>query len=110
MRHRDKAGLARTAAQGIPADAIEYDSVSLLEGVIENFKHNEIELKSSKSENLARSLAYNMAIKSGKVLSAEEMSNLIDELFACEMPYSTPSGKPTITTISLEELDKKFKK
>lgn len=96
--------------QGVPADTVNFDSVSLLENVIENFKQNALELKSDKSENLARSLAYNMAVKSGKVLSSEEMNLLIDELFACEMPYATPSGKPTVTTISLDELDKKFKK
>jgi DNA mismatch repair protein MutL len=38
------------------------------------------------------------------------MNNLIDELFACKMPYSTPGGKPTITTFSLDDLDKRFKK
>ena len=69
-----------------------------------------MELKSDKRENLARSMAFNTAIKSGKVLTQEEMNNLIDELFACKMPYSTPTGKPTITTFSLEDLDKRFKK
>ena len=51
-----------------------------------------------------------MAIKSGKNLSQEEMNSIIDELFACKMPYSTPNGKPTITTFSSDELDKRFKK
>jgi DNA mismatch repair protein MutL len=51
-----------------------------------------------------------MAVKSGKELRQEEMNNLIDELFACKMPYSTPSGKPTITTFSLDDLDRRFKK
>jgi DNA mismatch repair ATPase MutL len=38
------------------------------------------------------------------------MNNLIDELFACKMPYSTPNGKPTITTFSSDDLDRRFKK
>ncbi len=95
---------------GIPADTINFDSVTLLEGLIENYKQNLLELKSDKRENLARSMARNMSIKSGKALTQEEMNNLIDELFACSMPYSTPSGKPTITTFSSEDLDKRFKK
>jgi DNA mismatch repair protein MutL len=95
---------------GIPADTADHDSASLLEGLIENYKQNLQELKSDKRENLARSMAYNMAVKSGKELRQEEMNNLIDELFACSMPYSTPGGKPTITTFSLEDLDKRFKK
>jgi DNA mismatch repair protein MutL len=95
---------------GIPADTADHDSTALLEGLIENYKQNLQELRSDKRENLARSMAYNMAVKSGKELRQEEMNNLIDELFACKMPYSTPGGKPTITTFSLEDLDKRFKK
>ena len=95
---------------GVPADTIDHDSAALLEGLIENYKQNLQELKTNKRENLARSMARNMSIKSGKVLTQEEMNNLIDELFACKMPYSTPSGKPAITTFSIDELDKRFKK
>ncbi|MBL0329673.1 MAG: DNA mismatch repair endonuclease MutL [Bacteroidetes bacterium] len=95
---------------GVPADTSAYDSVKLLEGLLENYKQNLLELKSDKRENLARAMARNTAIKSGKALTQEEMQNIIDELFACQMPYSTPSGKPTITTFSSEDLDKRFKK
>ncbi len=95
---------------GVPADTVNYDSAALLEGLIENYKQNFQELKSNKRENLARSMARNMSIKSGKALTQEEMNNLIDELFACKMPYSTPNGKPTISTISIDELDKRFRK
>ncbi len=95
---------------GVPAETADHDSASLLEGLIENYKQNLQELRSDKRENLARSMARNTAIKSGKTLSQEEMNNLIDELFACKMPYSTPAGKPTISTFSMEDLDKRFKK
>lgn len=95
---------------GIPADMSQHDPALLLEGLLENYKQNLQELKSEKRENLSRSMARNMAVKSGKTLSQEEMNNLIDELFACKMPYSTPSGKPTISTFSMDDLDKRFKK
>lgn len=95
---------------GVPADTVDMDSVAMLEGLIENYKQNMIELRNNKRDNLARSMAKNLAIKSGQNLSQEEMNNLIDELFACKMPYSTPSGKPTITTFSSEDLEKRFKK
>lgn len=95
---------------GVPADTADFDAVALLEGLLENYKQNLLELKSDKRENLARSMARNTAVKSGKALSQEEMHNIIDELFACKMPYSTPGGKPTITTFSSDDLDKRFKK
>jgi len=95
---------------GIPADTAGHDSISLLEGLIENYKQNLQELKSNKRENLARAMARNTAIKSGKALTQQEMNNLIDELFACKMPYSAPNGKPTMTTFSNDDLDRRFKK
>lgn len=95
---------------GVPADTSAFDSVKLLEGLLENYKQNLLELKSDKRENLARSMARSTSIKSGKSLTQEEMHTIIDELFACRMPYSTPSGKPTITTFSSDDLDKRFKK
>ncbi len=95
---------------GVPADTLHYDAATLLEGLIENYKQNLQELKSNKRENIARAMARNMAVKSGKILTQEEMNNIIDELFACNMPYSTPNGKPTISTFSIDDLDRRFKK
>ena len=95
---------------GIPAQLTEMNAKDVLENIIDHYKHNENELKLEKRENLARSMARNMSVKAGQVLGNEEMNNLIDELFSCEMPYSSPSGKPTVTTFTLEELEKKFKK
>jgi DNA mismatch repair ATPase MutL len=38
------------------------------------------------------------------------MRILVDELFACDQPYFSPTGKPIITTFSMDDLEKKFKK
>ncbi len=37
------------------------------------------------------------------------VENLLDEMFACDLPYCTPDGRPTLIQISLKELEKKFK-
>ena len=37
------------------------------------------------------------------------VEHLLDELFACDLPYCTPNGRPTLVQISLSELEKKFK-
>ncbi len=60
-------------------------------------------------EKIALSLARSVGIKSGKMLTQEEMSMLIDELFACSIPSVSPGGKPIIHTIKLEELDRFFR-
>ena len=53
-------------------------------------------------------LARKMAIKSGVKLNEKELENIVDRLFACEMPYSLPNGKPIVITIPLDELNKRF--
>lgn len=93
---------------GIPAEAVNGNIKKIIEDFIEQYKFSVNNLKLSHSENMARSIARSICIKTGKVLQAEEMMDLADRLFACEMPYYAPNGKPTIVTFSLEELNEKF--
>jgi DNA mismatch repair protein MutL len=37
------------------------------------------------------------------------VENLLDEMFACDLPYCTPDGRPTLIQISMKELEKKFR-
>lgn len=95
--------------EGIPADlSSNISEVEILEHLIEGFKNNQSSLKISKRESLARALARNTSIKAGQQLSVDEMNHLIDELFACEMPNISLSGKPVISTFTLEELLQRF--
>lgn len=95
---------------GIPAGADNQNAKALIESMLEEFKQNLQELKNKPKINLINSLAKSMSIKSSTSLKDAEMQNLIDELFACEMPYNLPNGKPIIVTYSLDDLDKKFKR
>jgi len=96
--------------EGVPADSADEDAEALLERMLELYKDNVIDLKLDRQDNLARSLAKSLCVKAGRVLKEEEMAVMIDELFACSMPYYTPNGNPTITTLSNEELNAKFGK
>ncbi|MCX6351994.1 MAG: DNA mismatch repair endonuclease MutL [Bacteroidetes bacterium] len=95
---------------GVPAELLNTDIKQLVDEIIEDYKNNYSVEKLSKRESIARALAINTAVKPGKVLQEEEMRNMIDELFATSTPYFSPGGKPTIITISSDELDKKFKR
>jgi DNA mismatch repair protein MutL len=97
--------------EGVPADIPENnDLATMLEELIEGFKNNHTVLKLDKRDNLARTLAKNAAIKAGTTLEIDEMNNLIDQLFACEMPNAAINGKQIITKISLVELAERFNK
>lgn len=62
----------------------------------------------SLNEVLARSLAKGAAVKTGKTLSPEECSSIIDQLFSCKEPYFGIDGKPTLHNMTIQELDGKF--
>jgi DNA mismatch repair protein MutL len=97
------------AINGIPTDIKDENVKDVLEKILENYKKNQIDLKLDRKTNLAESMAKNISVKSGKSLKFEEMNALIDELFACQMPYVSPAGKPTFHIITVEEIEKKFK-
>jgi DNA mismatch repair protein MutL len=94
---------------GVPADFPDEDPGKMLEKVIENFKTNRTELNIDKKVNLARALAHNLAIRSGKPLQAQEMQTILGELFACRIPDAAPDGSPTLRIISFDELERRFK-
>lgn len=98
--------------EGIPVDlgSTNINETQLFEHLLEGFKNSQQELKLTKRDALARSMARNSAIKAGTVLSQQEMNTLIDELFACKTPNFTINGKPAIQTITLAELAQKFEK
>jgi DNA mismatch repair protein MutL len=60
------------------------------------------------SENIARSMARNAAIRRGQNLTITEMQDLVDQLFACSIPYKSPFGRNCFITIELDELLKRF--
>lgn len=98
--------------EGIPVDlgSTNINETQLFEHLIEGFKNSQQELKLTKRDALARSMARNSAIKAGMALSQQEMNTLIDELFACKTPNFSINGKPAIQTITLAELAQKFEK
>ncbi|PRD49362.1 DNA mismatch repair endonuclease MutL [Sphingobacterium haloxyli] len=96
---------------GIPADLGQgINETKILEQLLEDFKNNKDELQLNKRENLARSLAKNAAIRPGAALDNQEMSELIDKLFATQSPSISIHGKPIVVTITLQELMERFNK
>ena len=59
-------------------------------------------------ERIAKTFACKGAIKAGQRLSAEEMSDLFDALFATELPFHDVHGRPTVVRLSKVELERKF--
>jgi DNA mismatch repair protein MutL len=60
------------------------------------------------SEDAIATTACRASVKSNDVLSIPELQALLKDLFACEMPYCCPHGRPTLVQISTAELERKF--
>lgn len=94
--------------QGTPANVETGNEKTAIEKMLEQYKHFSTDVKFSKKEKILRTMAWQQSIKAGKQLTVAEMQQLIDDLFACATPNTTPNGKPTYLSFKKEELDKLF--
>jgi DNA mismatch repair protein MutL len=93
----------------LPAFLKTDDPAAWLDQVIEEL--SSLSTKSSSlrlSEDAIATTACRASVKSNDVLSIPEMQALLKDLFACEMPYCCPHGRPTLVQISTAELERKF--
>jgi DNA mismatch repair protein MutL len=94
--------------EGIPADVRVGSEAEILQNVLDEFKNSEHSGTIDARDKLAKSFACKAAIKAGDSLSTAEMIVLIDQLFATQMPYVCPHGRPIVVKITTEELDRRF--
>lgn len=94
---------------GLPSFLDESNAKTIVETFMSEYKNNGSNLKDKACEHLANSLASASAIDYGQTLTNEEAGQLIDCLFACQSPNYSPSGKPIVEIIQLEEIEKKLK-
>ena len=59
-------------------------------------------------EKAAYSIACHGAIRAGKSLSHQEMSELIRQLELCQQPHNCPHGRPTMVHMSSARLEREF--
>ena len=93
---------------GLPSDwQGNRDEQRILENLLEQYK-NEIDMSLNNAERIAASMARSAATRRGTPLSIREMTELIDQLFACAMPFKSPNGRNCFISYSIEDLTKQF--
>ncbi len=93
--------------QGIPASLKNWAEGQLLLDILDDLAASGQAVEESRQELLA-SYACHGAVRAGEVLTVAEMQNLVDQLFATDLPLSCPHGRPTLVEITLAELEKRF--
>jgi DNA mismatch repair protein MutL len=93
----------------IPVELEDWDGGDIF---IEIIKQLEDELAETEDfrDSISKSVACKAAIKAGKKMGKKEMLALINDLFACEVPYFCPHGRPLIIKMPMIEFEKKFKR
>lgn len=93
---------------GIPTLISESEVEILLEQLLADFEKDVPDNGFSQTDLLAKSLANSMAVRSGTLLNSAEQQHIVNRLFACKEPALSPFNKTVFTTLSVDELDKKF--
>ncbi|MCC5929468.1 MAG: DNA mismatch repair endonuclease MutL [Cyclobacteriaceae bacterium] len=106
--HIEEFGPNTLAIKGVPAGLENSGSVALLESIIEECKKNFNQFTGNKSENIARITARYISSFKNQKYNNEEMTMLIDQLFACENPNYTPDGKKCFTILKLDNISDLF--
>ena len=61
-------------------------------------------------DKVALTMAKEIAIVAGQVLSLEEMKSLVDELFKTALPSRTPEGKSVVYIMADNEIERNFQR
>ncbi|HAX96644.1 MAG TPA: DNA mismatch repair endonuclease MutL [Prolixibacteraceae bacterium] len=93
---------------GVPGVLESTSPTSLIEKLLEEYKNTPVDATEKVRDQVAISLSKASAVSYGVDLQPEMMDHIIDQLFACSSPNFTPDGKPTLTIISLEDIDRLF--
>lgn len=87
-----------------------FDAEGCFREMIEELTQGSDLLRSARNQNerVAMSFACKAAIKAGQRLSAAEIQELFDQLFATQLPFHDVHGRPTTVRLSRNELERKF--
>jgi DNA mismatch repair protein MutL len=96
--------------QAVPAPHPYFDAERCFREMIDELTNGSELVRAAKNqhEKIAMTFACKGSIKAGQKLSAREMEELFDQLFATELPYHDVHGRPTIVRLSAAELERKF--
>jgi DNA mismatch repair protein MutL len=94
------------AINGVPSEIAGMNPVGLLHNMVSKSIETGSDVKEEIQESLALSMAYAVAIPYGRKLSAEEIIEVVDGLFASSGHNYTPDGRSIISILSDNDIEK----
>ena len=97
--------------KAVPALMTGADARQLLTDIVDELKvHGKSGRLDALRDEVLSVMACHPAIKVHRRLSMQEMTGLLEDLFACRMPHSCPHGRPTVVRFSMDDIRKMFKR
>src|SRR3989338_407928 len=81
----------------------------LLFEVLDNLKQGRNKMEQVQEEIITR-MACRASIKAGDIVTISEIQQMLDELANCNLPYTCPHGRSIMIKVTVDELEKKFKR
>ena len=104
----EKQGTNAFVINGVPAQLGTDSVLGMLGELIEKAKSSLSDFTSNIHDAISLSFSTASAVKSGQKLSTEEMTDIINRLFASENHNFTPDGKKIMSILSQDEIEKLF--
>jgi DNA mismatch repair protein MutL len=59
---------------------------------------------------MLKKMACHSVVRGGDLISINKIITILNDLIACQNPYTCPHGRPTIIKISQKTLEKEFER
>lgn len=87
------------------------DLRALVTGIVNAMRDNSgSDILQQEQEKQIAAIASRAAVSQQRSLTSDEAQALMDQLMKCQSPFQCPMGKPTMISITYEELSKRFQK
>lgn len=103
-------GLGSIAVRAFPVDLYGCNENEFFRELLDELMENPLKGDSEVVLNKLASMSCKAAVKGNMSMSFKEVEALLDELLTLDNPYNCPHGRPTIVSMSKNEIDKKFKR
>jgi len=93
---------------GVPLLVTESEVGMVLDQLISDYQQELSGESFSHTDMLSKTLAKTLSVKTGEVLDRHSQLALVNDLFACKEPMTSPFNKPVYITITENDIDNKF--
>ncbi len=98
----------KIVVKGIPSQMKETEIDRFFQELIADQAEDFPQSNFGQVDQIAKILAKNSAIRVGKTLTQKEQENIVNSLFNCKEPNTSPIGQVCFTTITINEIDKRL--